>query len=117
MLPALSPGDARLHLDALIAGCLQGRLAPLCYAPETSATMLSGLKKSDTSAALADARSAWSKEAGSFGSGGEGLASAAQLAWRDADPFAPPLDAEWLRWAGVVAAPLDAWWNARPATA
>ncbi len=115
VLPAISPGEARLRLDALVTGYLQGRRAPLGYAPAANAAMLSALAKGDASAALAAARTAWNQEAGRFGPGGEGTTPWARLVWRDADPFAPPLDSEWLRWAGSVAAPLEEWWNVRPA--
>ena len=35
----------------------------------------------------------------------------ATLAWRDTDPFVPPHDQEWARWATDVAMPLSNWWN------
>ena len=117
VLPPIPPEEARLRLDALVTGYIQGRLAPLGYAPAAGAAMLPALAKGDHATALAAARSAWGEEASRFGPGGEGVTPPARLVWRDADPFAPPLDAEWLRWAGLVAAPLDAWWNTRPATA
>ena len=110
-LPAISAVQARQLLDLLIAGYRQGQLAPLCYAPQTSAAMVSELIKSNDEAALDSAASAWSIESYNGGPAGDGFAQSARLAWRDTDPFAAPYDAAWLVWGRNVAVPLSNWWN------
>ncbi|TAG31283.1 MAG: hypothetical protein EAZ36_03090 [Verrucomicrobia bacterium] len=114
VLTAISLDGARCHLDALVVGFSEGQHAPLCYGASTSMAMVPFLERRDAeseAAALARARSIWEEEPSRFGPGGEGASLWAKLAWRDADPFAPPLDGEWRRWAEAVAAPLQAWWH------
>jgi exonuclease V gamma subunit len=108
-LPAIAPDIARQHLNTLVAGFLEGKHMPLCYAPKTSDSMVAALVKDDEAAALDVAESKWNDDAG------EGTTPFASLAWRDADPFAPQLDKSWLHWARVVAWPLNNWWNQRTA--
>lgn len=111
-LPPIAPAEARCHLQALIDGYRVGQTTPLCYAPNTSAQLANALVKAndDETTALLKAGAEWEKP-GFNSPDGEGLMPAAQLAWRDTHPFAPPHDAAWLTWARRVAAPLHAWWN------
>lgn len=112
ILPAIAPEAARAALALLIEGASAGRAAPLCFAPETSARLAEVLRRNpgDPAAALEAAAATWFAEGGDFGPAGEGSSAAARLAWRDADPFAAPRDAEWLAWAGRVSAPVAEWW-------
>jgi exodeoxyribonuclease V gamma subunit len=119
-LPPLAPPAARALLQALLAGFEAGQLRPLGYAPETSAALATALARGDPDP-LARAEACWHREAFRQQPAGEGHSPAAQLAWRENDPFAPPHAADWQRWATAIAAPLQAWWDgeapsAAPAT-
>jgi hypothetical protein len=58
------------------------------------------------------ARAAWFKDGyGDTQAPGEGLSSAAKLAWRDADPFAD--EKEWMEWAQAISQPLAEWKDAK----
>lgn len=104
--------DARRQLETLVTGYAEGQQRPLCFAPATSHRLVEALEKGNgESAALEMAGANWSSEPYGSQPGGEGTAPAATLAWRDADPFAPPNDRAWLQWANEVAAPLRRWWR------
>jgi exodeoxyribonuclease V gamma subunit len=111
-LPAIAPDEARRHLAALIEGYWQGQRRPLCFAPAASSVLAKALAAGkDEVEALEQARGEWNREPYRDRPGGEGMAPEAQLAWRDADPFAAPHDQEWIRWAREVATPLNDWWH------
>ncbi len=115
-LNAINPDEARARLRELLAGYAEGQHRPLCFAPQTSTAWVEAEEKgSEAPAATAQAR--WEKEPFRGVPAGEGLSPAALLAWRDVDPFAPPLDAEWRKWANAVAAPLRSWWHDTASTA
>jgi exodeoxyribonuclease V gamma subunit len=120
---ALVPADADMtddldlivRIQGLVSGYLLGRTRPLCYAPATSeeiAKHLEGTAKKpplSLADAVAKARKAnWEPTSSSAeGSPSDGESEAAQLAWRDADPFEDIK--EWERWVNAVAKPLRVW--------
>jgi len=102
-----SPTAMNLLRD-LVAGYIQGRCCPLAYAPATSAECAKQLMKTgDEAKAIAASLTAWTKDGSYGGVAGDGLKAAAQLAWRDVDPFAD--SAAWLHWARAIAVPLQQW--------
>lgn len=111
LLAPVTPEEARKLIGVLLAGYWEGHRHPLCFAPKTSTALLEARKKGLDGPDLIDAaKSVWSQAAFGNQPGGEGTTPAALLAWRDADPFAPPLDADWNKWAESVASPLGSWW-------
>lgn len=120
--------DLRVEVDwrgitgQLLRGFLEGRLKPLCYAPETSNTVVELMKPKVTqngvspglsfSDALPKAREkAWDPEASKYRSEGEGQTPAARMAWRDTDPFVGR-EPEWEDWTVNVASRVNEWANA-----
>ncbi len=108
LLLAIEPQEARAILSRLVEGYLQGQSRPICYAPAAADCYAKSFAASASDErALASAKAAWSKPAGHGARAGEGFEEAAQIAWRDRDPF--ELSAEWQRWSNAVAAPLRSW--------
>ncbi len=107
----VGPERAGALLARLVRGFWVGQRRPLPFAPETSATLAKVLAQSggDQAAALDAAEEVWSRS-GAGGLEGEGLEDAAQLAWRDRDPFNGEAGREWLEWAEAIAVPLADWW-------
>ena len=114
-LPVLSLEDANHLLDVMVLGYHAGLERPLSYAPGVSDKLAKALLNDvEQEIALQQAIDEWSREAFDDKPAGEGLASAAALAWRDCEPFAPPHDQQWIRWARAIAAPMAQWWNTLP---
>ena len=114
-LPAIPLDDARRHLASLVSGYRQGQRQPLAFAPATSRALADALADGeDAPSALAQANASWSREPFQDQPGGEGTSPTAALAWRDADPFAPPHPDAWVHWARAVAAPASHWWSGQP---
>jgi exodeoxyribonuclease V gamma subunit len=112
--PAIPKQEALLGLASLVKGFLEGGDRPLCYAPATSERYAASLEEGfifDPDRLRAAAESLWSPEGGYVS--GEGLTPAAQLAWRDQDPFSidgePCLAEAWHAWAECIALPLLQW--------
>ena len=102
VFPAINPADAKTILEAVLDGYLQGQHRPLRFAPQVS------LSLAGTAGDFLKAKALWSKSAyGDSQQPGEGLSPAAQLAWRDTDPFAD--ENEWLQWAQAISQPLESW--------
>ena len=104
--------EAEPLLAALLDGFRQGRERPLGYAPNTSASYLDKLKgatEADPSALQSAADAKWFHEKSEERPEGEGQKPAAQLAWRDRDPFAADQLDDWHHWSRGISAPLQAW--------
>jgi hypothetical protein len=101
-----------------VTGYWEGQQRPICYAPESSNVLAEALVRGkDERSALEQAKGNWSKEPFFNSPGGEGTTTAAILAWRDGDAFAPPYDQAWLAWADGIATPLSKWWSGRTGNA
>ncbi|MBP8963121.1 MAG: exodeoxyribonuclease V subunit gamma [Opitutaceae bacterium] len=114
-LPAIPREAAEPILAALLDGFRQGRERPLGYAPNTSASYLDKLKgatEADPSALQSAADAKWFHEKSEERPEGEGQKPAAQLAWRDRDPFAADQLDDWHHWSRGISAPLQAWVDA-----
>jgi exodeoxyribonuclease V gamma subunit len=111
-LGKFEPADAAELLQRLVTGYLEGQSRPLCYAPATSDAYAKACKNWAAQAdadALTAASDKWNDEPFN-GPKGEGFSEAAQLAWRDQEPFAHAPD--WHRWAIEIASPLRTWFKA-----
>ena len=112
-LPRFDPSHAAELLRRLVAGYLEGQSRPLCYAPATSdvyAKSCQAWGEQPDKDALDAASDQWN-DVPFNGQKGEGFSAAAQLAWRDQEPFLH--DLEWHRWAAWIANPLRAWFGSR----
>jgi exodeoxyribonuclease V gamma subunit len=104
-MPAMAQQQARATLDNLLHLCHQARLRPLPFGPKTSFAIFdAGRRGADETAS---ALKAWEQQP--KGPPGEGDSASAQLAWRDRDPFAEDVFAEWRRLATEVFVPVEAW--------
>jgi exodeoxyribonuclease V gamma subunit len=104
----IDPEAARQHLIHLVSGLLEGRKAPLCFAPATSAAYAKARAPEPHQELLLEAADgAWYQE--SDYARGEGLSRHAQLAWRGLDPFAPERLAWWHAWATQISAEVLTW--------
>lgn len=102
----------------MVTGYQEGQRQPLCFAPATSHVLAEALAKGkDTKTALEAAKTKWSETGFGDAPSGEGLARAAQLAWRDRDPFLETQCPFWLFWSGQVSAPLSQWWKGSDSSA
>ncbi len=111
-IPGLSVEAAQRQLAALVRGYQDGQRQPLCFAPTTSHVLAEALAKGkDTESALESAKTKWSETGFGDAPSGEGLARAAQLAWRDRDPFKETQCSFWLFWSEQISAPLSQWWK------
>ena len=111
-LPAVPLDEARRYLASLVSGYRQGQRQPLAFAPATSRALADALADGeDATAALEKANASWSREPFRETPGGEGTSPTSALAWRDADPFAPPHPDAWVHWAREVTAPASHWWS------
>jgi len=106
--------DLIFLIQKLVAAYLLGRRRPLCYAPATSNEISKKLDPEarnpapDLATAIQQAKSAkW--DPGFGDNENEGDKAAAQIAWRDLDPFED--HEEWKRWADTIATPLREWGN------
>ena len=106
MAPPIESAEALELLGVLCDGMHAGRSTPLPYAPMASDATAKKMRagNTDPAEALAAGKKAWLAD--SSWSQGEGMSAAAQMAWRDRDPFSGP---EWLQWAERVAIPLRKW--------
>lgn len=104
--PGIPTDSAREILRQLLDGMALGHVAPLAFAPATTCAIAGKLitDASDDEALLAGQR-AW--EPTLYASAAEGGKPAAQLAWRDTDPF-EQADA-WLHLARIIGIPLTTW--------
>lgn len=104
-LPPIEPERARAELDRLLDLCARARRQPLPFTPRTSWEIFAaGQKRRSEQDA---ARKAWEPQYMPIP--GDGESAQARLVWRDRDPFADETFAEWLRLAGDVFGPLEAW--------
>jgi exodeoxyribonuclease V gamma subunit len=109
-LPPIDPRDAESILHAVLSGYTKGQHRPLPFAMEVSHSLLG--HKNTLPGDFIKARAAWFKDGyGDTQAPGEGLSSAAKLAWRDADPFAD--EKEWMEWAQAISQPLAEWKDAK----
>ena len=105
--------EAGALLGHLLEGFVQGQSCPLCYGPKTSDAYANAVEEwgdSPDETAFEVASDEWNREATKYNSSaGEGFSPAAQIAWRDQDPFAH--QQAWHQWARNIARTLRAWFK------
>lgn len=110
VLAGFAPDQAMQILNHLVRGFLEGQARPLCYAAASSDSYAKSCQQwgdDPDENAMTKASEDWNREPFKTVPGGEGLAPAARLAWRDQDPFA--FGTDWHRWSRDIASPLQTW--------
>ena len=103
--PPVAPDRARADLDRLLDLCGEARRRLLPFGPKTSAAVYAAGRRGTDERERA--RAAWGRQF--RGAPGEGETPAAELAWRDRDPFAEETFVEWQRLAAEVFGPVEEW--------
>lgn len=111
-LSGMSLENAREQLEHLLTGLVQGRSAPLCYAPALAEKALTLFEtEPPLDAQLISDRLLDTWTADSTYASGEGTTPAAQLAWRGRNPFSAELLPQWAYWAETIVGKAKVWFE------